>query len=265
MPTAAGLDTYLNNIKEESLLSAEEEVELAAAIAAGDPDARSRMIQANLRLVVKIARDYVNRGMSLDDLIGEGNLGLMRAVEEYDPRYGTRFSTYGSYWIKQAIRHALTNLGSTIRLPTHMVTILTKWRRAEKALAAGGDAQPTFDEIAQVLGLTDAQKDLVRKAKLARTIGTGSAEFDSDGSINDSIAHDCSPCDALETEDERAFIATRLDRLDQREQTIIALRFGLNGEEPLTLKQVGLRLGVTREWVRKIEIRALKKMADEED
>ena len=115
-------------------MSAVEECELADAIARGDKDARTRMIQANLRLVVKIARDYVGRGMALDDLIGEGNLGLIRATEEFQPRFGTRFSTYASYWIKQSIRHALINTSTTIRLPAHMIGLLTKWRRAERTL-----------------------------------------------------------------------------------------------------------------------------------
>ena len=128
------LQIYLREIKDESLLTAAEECTLAEAIARGDLDARTRMIQANLRLVVKIALDYVGRGMVLEDLIGEGNLGLIRAAEEFEPRFGTRFSTYASYWIKQSIRHALINTTSTIRLPAHMVGLLTKWRRAERTL-----------------------------------------------------------------------------------------------------------------------------------
>src|SRR5262245_62413090 len=128
------LNLYLREIKDDPLLSAAEERALAEAIARGDREARSRMIQANLRLVVKIARDYLGRGMVLDDLIGEGNVGLIRAAEDYDPRFGTRFSTYASYWIKQSIRHALINTTATIRLPAHMVNLLTKWRRSERAL-----------------------------------------------------------------------------------------------------------------------------------
>src|SRR4051812_15360934 len=138
------LQGYYRDISQVCLLSAEEERELAEAISRGDRDARSRLIQANLRLVVKIARDYVGRGMGLEDLIGEGNLGLIRAAEEYDPRFGTRFSTYASYWIKQAIRHALTNTTATIRLPAHMVTLLSKWRRAERRAPPQGKPPPTF-------------------------------------------------------------------------------------------------------------------------
>ncbi len=131
---ANSLQIYLREIKDEALLTAAEECAMAQAIGRGDDDARSRMIQANLRLVVKISRDYLGRGLVLEDLIGEGNVGLIRAAEEFEPRFGTRFSTYASYWIKQSMRHALNNTTSTIRLPAHMVGILTKWRRAERAL-----------------------------------------------------------------------------------------------------------------------------------
>ena len=138
------LQTYFRDINQNGLLSAAEERVLADAIARGDRDARSRMIQANLRLVVKIAREYLGRGMVLDDLIGEGNLGLIRAAEDYDPRFGTRFSTYASYWIKQAIRHALINTTATIRLPAHMVGLLTRWRRAERTLSRERGCIPTL-------------------------------------------------------------------------------------------------------------------------
>src|SRR5262249_1622448 len=148
------LQLYLRAIKDDALLTAAEECALAEAIAHGDTASRSRMIQANLRLVVKIARDYVGRGIVLDDLIGEGNLGLIRAAEEFDPRCGTRFSTYASYWIKQAIRHALINTTSTIRLPAHMVGLLTKWRRAERTLCRDEGRAPTFDEVASYLRLS---------------------------------------------------------------------------------------------------------------
>ena len=161
------LQTYFRDINQASLLSAAEERELAEAIARGDRDARSKMIEANLRLVVKIARDYLGRGMLIDDLIGEGNLGLIRAAEDFDPRFGTRFSTYASYWIKQSIRHALINTSTTIRLPAHMFGLLTKWRRAERMLYRQHGCAPSFDEVAAYLGLTDNQKSMVAKARCA--------------------------------------------------------------------------------------------------
>ena len=168
--SAHPLQVYLKEIRDESLLTAAEECALAEAIARGDKDARTRMIQANLRLVVKIARDYIGRGMILEDLIGEGNLGLIRATEEFEPRFGTRFSTYAAYWIKQSIRHALINTTSTIRLPAHMVGLLTKWRRTERALCRELGRTPSFHEVASLLGLTETQKSLVAKALQARQL-----------------------------------------------------------------------------------------------
>ncbi len=261
---ATTLQMYLQEIKDDALLSASEECELAEAIARGDSDARSRMIQSNLRLVVKIARDYVGRGIVLDDLIGEGNLGLIRAAEEFDPRFGTRFSTYASYWIKQAIRHALINTTSTIRLPAHMVSLLTKWRRAERLLSRESGRTPTFDEIASSLNLTEAQKTLVARAQQARHLKLEGGMFD-DGthwSPDESIDDHEAPDSMLESDDERNILLRRLERLDDRERVILSLRYGLEGEQPQTLKEIGRRLGVTREWVRKIEVRAVRKLDD---
>src|SRR5689334_5271355 len=164
------LQTYFRDINDVSLLSAAEERDLAEVIARGDSEARSRMIQANLRLVVRIARDYLGRGMMLEDLIGEGNLGLIRAAEDFDPRFGTRFSTYASYWIKQAIRHALINTTTTIRLPAHMVGLMTRWRRAERSLCRELRRAPTFEEVADLLGLSETQKTLVARAQRARQL-----------------------------------------------------------------------------------------------
>ena len=222
------------------------------------------MIQANLRLVVKIARDYVGRGIALDDLIGEGNLGLIRAAEEFDPRFGTRFSTYASYWIKQAIRHALINTTATIRLPAHMVGLLTRWRRAERSLCRELGRAPTFEEIATSLGLTETQKTLVARAQQARQLKleSGMAGEANRWSPEESVDRREAPESAMEAEDDRACCCSRLDRLDDRERTILSLRYGLEGALPLTLKEIGRRLGVTREWVRKIELRAVRKLDD---
>ncbi len=256
------MQVYLREIQDETLLTASDERSLAEAIAGGDSEARTRMIQANLRLVVKIARDYLGRGLGLDDLIGEGNLGLIRAAQEFEPRFGTRFSTYASYWIKQAIRHALINTTPTIRLPAHMVGLLTRWRRAERGLCREHGRAPTFEEVARVLGLSETQQSLVAKAQHARQLKLESSV----------TAHrDCwspvgvpdvkrAPDTVLEAEDERRLLLDRLDRLEQRERTILALRYGLEGEVPLTLKEIGRRLGITREWVRKIELRAVRKL-----
>jgi RNA polymerase primary sigma factor len=260
--SAHPLQVYLKEIKDESLLTAAEECSLAEAIARGDKDARTRMIQANLRLVVKIARDYVGRGMILEDLIGEGNLGLIRATEEFDPRFGTRFSTYAGYWIKQSIRHALINTTSTIRLPAHMVGLLTKWRRTERSLCREMGRAPSFHEVASSLGLSEVQKSLVVKALQARQLKLESTIPAGDGwrSAMGPSGTYASPDAMVEAGDEWDILWGRMERLDTRERSILILRYGLEGETPLTLKEIGRRLGVTREWVRKIEIRAVRKL-----
>jgi RNA polymerase primary sigma factor len=247
-------------------LSAAEEKTLAEAIAQGDGNARSRMIRANLRLVVKIARDYLGRGMVLEDLIGEGNLGLIRAVEDYDPSRGTRFSTYASYWIKQAIRHALINTTNLIRQPAHMHGLLNKWRRAERLLCREAGRLPTFDEVATHLGLSETQKGLVVKARQASQLKLETSLCDDDGawSPDESIDPDPGPETAMELGDERAEVVRRLERLDDRERQVLTYRFGLMGEMPLTLKEIGIRLGITREWVRKLELRAVAKLQSAE-
>ncbi|GAC1334724.1 MAG: RNA polymerase sigma factor RpoD/SigA [Isosphaeraceae bacterium] len=258
------LDVYLDEIRDDALLTAAEERPLADAIARGDRNAKSRLIQANLRLVVRVARDYAGRGLPLDDLIGEGNLGLIRAASEYDPRFGTRFSTYASYWIKQAIRAALTNTAATIRLPAHMVTLLQKWRRVERQLRRELGCEPTRDQIAASLDLTEAQIVLVERALTAGQIRReSSAADDTYGWSPDDLSDfRDAPDAALEALDERSDLSRRLDRLDARERMVISLRYGLEGDAPLTLKELGRRLGVTREWVRKIELRAVAKLDD---
>lgn len=246
---------------ESPLLTAEEERGLAAAIAEGDLQARDRMILSNLRLVIKIARGYLGRGLALDDLIGEGNVGLIRAVEEFDPDFGTRFSTYASYWIKQAIRQALTNTTATIRLPAHMVCLLTRWKRLERSLARELGEEPSFEAVAARLGLSDAQRDLVRRARRSRTLKLESSRS-GEGSWSPDDTADTyeAPESVLERADEQRLLRERLTWLDARERLIVVLRFGLNGEPAMTLKDVGRRLGVTREWVRKIEHRAVRKL-----
>ncbi len=260
------LGRYLDAIRVDTLLSADEERQLAEAIAQGDSDARARMIRANLRLVVRIARDYMGRGLSLDDLVGEGNLGLIRAAEEFDPKFQTRFSTYASYWIKQAIRHALINTTATIRLPAHMVGLLTKWRRTERALRREFGFDPSPERIADDLGLSAAQRTMVERALRARKLRLDtdrSRDDDDSGWATDEAVdtHDA-PEAEIEVAEARDEVRRRLARLDDRERTIVSLRFGLDGHAPMTLKEIGRRLGVTREWVRKIELRAVRKLDD---
>ena len=246
-------------------LSHEQECHLAGLIANGDLDAHNDMVQANLPLVAKIAHDFLGRGLQLEDLIGEGNLGLIRAAEDFEPKFGTRFSTYASYWIKQSIRQALINTTSTIRLPSHMVGLLTRWRRTERALACAAGGTPDFQEVASALGLSAVQKELVSKARQAQSCVQNTSEVikvDRTAPAADKGVQSDDP--AFVDGEEWLILSQRLERLDDRERTILNLRYGLDGTEPLTLKEIGRRLGITREWVRKIEIRALRKLRDEE-
>lgn len=260
--TTHDLQTYFHDINETALLTAEDERGLALRIARGDAEAKSRMIRANLRLVVRIARDYQGRGMSLDDLIGEGNLGLIRATQEFDPAFGVRFSTYAGYWIKQAIRHALINTTTTIRIPAHMVGLLTKWRRAERSLTRDLGRPPMFDEVADSLGLTEMQRSLVAKAKRANQLKLEGSAADEDDywSPDDSVDPGVGPTADLEADDDRVELARRMSVLDERERMVLTYRYGLQGTAQLTLKEIGERLGVTREWVRKLELRAVRKL-----
>jgi len=256
------LELYLSEIRSESLLTAAEERSLATAIAGGDNTARARMIRSNLRLVVSIARHFMGRGLALDDLIAEGNLGLIRASERFQARFGTRFSTYAGYWIKQSIRHALLNTSSTIRLPAHMVRLLTRWRRAERVLCREQGKTPSFDEVASALGLSEPLKILVANAFQARLIRQEdrvmleTSRRWREESWNRSEA-------SVHADDERRILLQRMKGLEERECTILELRYGLNGQGPLTLKEIGHRLGVTREWVRLIELRAIRKLHDD--
>jgi RNA polymerase primary sigma factor len=255
------LGVYLREIRSESLLTAVEERSLANAIANGDKEALTRMIESNLRLVVSIARDFMGRGLPLDDLIAEGNVGLIRASKEFQARFGTRFSTYASLLIKQSILSALTNTTSMIHLPAHIVRLLTRWRRAERALCREQGSTPSFDDVASVLGLSEARKMLVANARQA-------LHFQPNGSVVLETGHPCreaswnSPGASLHADDERRMLLQRMKRLEKSECTVLELRYGLKGEEALTLKEIGIRLGVSRGWVRKIELRALHKLGD---
>jgi RNA polymerase primary sigma factor len=195
--------------------------------------------------------------------VGEGNLGLIRTAQEFDPRFGTRFSTYASHWIKQAIRHALITTTATIRLPAHMVGLLTRWRRAERAFLREFGFAPTREQLAVELGLSDAKRGMVEQALQAlRLLPGGSSSDDDPRRLDEATDGREAPEAPLDAEDQRRDLMLRMARLDEREQTILALRFGLNGQPPMTLKEVGRRLGVTREWVRKIEVRAVRKLDD---
>jgi RNA polymerase primary sigma factor len=260
------LETYLREINETSLLTAADEKRLAEAIARGDALARDHMVRANLRLVVNIARGYANRGLPLPDLIEEGNLGLLRAVEGFDPKVGTRFSTYASYWIKQSIKRALINSGKTIRIPAYMVELLSKWRRASARLLDSLGRTPTPEEVARMLGLARKKLPIIKKAIHVHQAApqTEQAEGWSLGELIKDENAKC-PAEVLLDDDTLRHVLRRIDQLDTRAATIIRLRFGLNGGEPMTLKEIGGVLGLTRERVRQIEAETLAGLALELD
>jgi len=258
------LETYLREINETALLTAADERELAVRIGEGDVEARDRMVRANLRLVVNIARGYTGKGLGLQDLIEEGNLGLLRAVEGFDPAVGTRFSTYASYWIKQSIKRALINSAKTIRIPAYMVELLSKWRRASARLSETLGRTPTPEEIARVLGLPKKKLPIIKKAIRIYNSTPQTDQADSGWSLSEMVMDERlrSPEDELVESDDLKQALTLLDTMDEREATVLRLRFGLNNHQPHTLKEIGELLGLTRERVRQIETEALGKMAD---
>jgi RNA polymerase primary sigma factor len=258
------LETYLREINETPLLNAAEEKELARRIGTGDSSARDCMVRANLRLVVNIARNYVGKGLDLPDLIEEGNLGLLRAVEGFDPTMNTRFSTYAGYWIKQSIKRALINTGKTIRIPAYMAQLLTEWRRATAELQEQFGRPPTQEEVAGHMNLPRRKLNLIKKA-IRIYNAAPQADPSEEGQAIDATVMDVRvktpDATLIETDDVRQVLAL-LDRMGEREATVLRLRFGLDGGEPKTLKEIGERLGLTRERVRQIEREALGALRD---
>lgn len=258
------LETYLREINETSLLSAKEECELATRIGDGDALARDHMVRANLRLVVNIARGYVGKGLGLQDLIEEGNLGLLRAVEGFDPEVGTRFSTYASYWIKQSIKRALINSAKTIRIPAYMVELLSKWRRASARLTDELGRTPTQEEVGRVLGLARKKLPIIKKAIQIYNNTPQSDQSDSGWSLGEMVMDERlkAPDEELLDHDVLSTALELLEGLDVREATVLRMRFGLADTQAHTLKEIGTELGLTRERVRQIETEALAKLAD---
>lgn len=258
----SAIKLYLREIGQVKLLTPLEEIELAARIKKGDKRAREHMIKANLRLVVKIAHDYEGFGLPLLDLISEGNIGLMKAVERFDPAKGGKLSTYASWWIKQSIKRALANQSKTIRLPVHMVDKISKMRRVAMKLQEAFGREPTDDELAEELGIAPSRVSQMRTAAI-RPASLDAPIGDEDSNNFAEVVQDehaATPYQQLEEKTVSKMLHEMINTLDSRESTILRYRFGLDGGTERTLEEVGEKFGVTRERVRQIQNIALKKM-----
>lgn len=261
----SGLQLYLKQINTSPLLSADEEKTLGRQIINdNDPRARERMVRSNLRLVVSIAKNYVNRGLSLPDLIEEGNIGLLRAVEGFDPENGCRFSTYASWWIKQSIKRALINSVQPIHIPAYMIEMMSKLRQANRELEDKLGRLPEIEELSAHLKMSVKKLKIIRKAVKAYHSPTQSGSADGELTINDLVAdtNNPSPAQSVVDSDDLRHLGELLDTIDARAARILKLRYGLDGNDPLTLKEIGEQIGLTRERVRQIEHESLAKLRD---
>jgi len=251
----SGLQLYLREINQTRLLTPEEEIQLARRIKKGDMQARDEMIRCNLRLVVSIAKNYTRRGLSLLDLIEEGNIGLLRAVDKFDPSQGCRFSTYASWWIRQSIKRSLINAVKPIEIPAYMVEMINKWRRATTRLECDLGRAPTPDEVAKAMGISKRKVAVIARAARAFSAPYQPVSEDEEWSLSEMVADDASrsPADVLLENRRAEAVKKMLDQIDDRAAQILRMRFGLDGHEPMTLKEIGKRIGLTRERVRQIE------------
>lgn len=257
-----GIRLYLRDIGGAKLLTSQEEIELAVRIKKGDREARERMIKSNLRLVVKIARAYEGSGLPLLDLISEGNIGLMRAIDRFDPRKGAKLSSYGALWIKQAITQALASQSKAIRLPIHVVDKLRKMRRAASRLEETLGREPTDEELAAEVGTTARRVTRMRMAAIRPASLDKQIDGDDSGSYAETIADEKAEPPDKEMEGKARTVMVRqiVQTLDEREQAILRLRFGLEGDPPKTLDEIGLELGLSSERVRQLQNAALKQV-----
>jgi RNA polymerase primary sigma factor len=258
------LETYLKEINEVPLLTPQQERELGAKIHKGDMEAREHMIRANLRLVVSVAKMYTDRGLTLPDLIAEGNVGLMKAAEKFDPAAGCRFSTYGTWWIKQSIRRALTNTVKAVRVPSYMTEIISKWRSVSQELAYRLGRLPNVEEVAEELGVPKKNWPLLKRTIQISGLGAH-ISLDVLTTHQDTVedTDTKTPENEMMTLDLLRRLSELLDTMDDREATILRLRYGLNEDsDPMTLRSIGEIVGLTRERVRQIERDALRKLYD---
>jgi RNA polymerase primary sigma factor len=260
--TTDALQLFLREAGRHRLLTAAQEVALAKRIERGDADAKTQMIQSNLRLVVSIAKNYRNQGLPFLDLIQEGTLGLIRAVEKFDWRRGFKFSTYATWWIRQAVARALADKGRTIRMPVHIVERLQKINRAERSLWTQLGREPTLEEIADEASLTPQQVVEVRAAARASTSLDAPVGDQDDAVFGDFVAgEDPLPEETVEVRLRRQALRSALASLPEREREVVTLRYGIDGREPRTLEEIGRCLGLTRERVRQIELESLRRLA----
>jgi RNA polymerase sigma factor (sigma-70 family) len=257
----ANLAVYLGEIARIPLLSREEEQALARRFRAGDESAKARLIEANLRLVVQIARRYINRGLPLPDLIEEGNLGLLRAVDKFEPDRGTRFATYATWWIRQAVARALANQARTIRLPVHVEMLLGRYKREHQRLTQTLGRAPTAAELAEALGTSEEQIDELEELRL-QPVSLDAPASGETRRLGESIPDTTvDPAAALgRLFQERTDLVAVLDDLAPNERTVLRRRFGLDGDEPETLEAIGRRLDYSRERIRQIESAGLRKL-----
>ncbi len=261
----SSLQTYLQEINRYPLLTAEEERELGWKIINEQcPAARDRMIMSNLRLVVAIAKKYTNRGLPITDLIEEGNIGLMRAVEGFDPAQGARFSTYGSWWIKQGIKRALMNANQPIHIPAYMVELIAKWKMHSRLLQANLGHEPSIEQLAQSMDLPVKKVQIIKRAvKAFNAPNQAPRDMDGEAVGLDGIIADYrvkTPDDQSLRAEELGILRRLMETIDDREAEILRLRFGLDGSEPLTLKEIAGEVGISRERVRQIIEESLERL-----
>ena len=256
------LQTYLRDIRKIPLLTPDQEKSLARRIQKGDKAARDHMVQANLRLVVNIAKNYTNRGMSLMDLIAEGNLGLIRAAEGFDPNAGTRFSTYASWWIRQSIKRALVSKVKTIRVPAYMVEMITRFKQVSGELAERFSREPTIEEVADAMDLAPKRIFAIKRAINTFTSMDYPVGDEGGNTIADLIEDPTSlePDSYVLDDQTKDMLHRGMSAITEREQLVLKLRYGLEEGAPMTLKEIGERIGLTRERIRQIENEALKKL-----